>query len=478
MPRQIAAFAFLLGIWGLFVLARDRKARTSGALWLPVIWLALAGSRSVTQWTAIFGLSAVSDVTTNQYAEGSPLDRNVYLVLTVLALVVLLGRKKRIGMLLRLNGPIVLYMAYCAVSVVWSDYPDVAFKRWIKLLGDVVMVLVVLTEFDPSAAVKRWFTRAGFVLLPVSVLFLKYYPEWGRDYHRQIGAWKPSYTGVTTSKNLLGMITLVFGLAFLSFFLQAWKVRKRERKSRPLMAYGILLAMVAWLFWMVNSATSMSCFVFAAGLIAVTSLTKGIARKPVIVHALVLVTLLVPLYALFVPSGGDLLGTVGRDSTLTGRTDIWKLALSMRGNALLGRGFESFWLGWRLEKIKGIYAFQLQEAHNGYLEIYLNLGWIGVTLLAVLIVTGYRNILTAFRDNPEAAGLRLAFFVVALIYNLTEAAFRTQNPVWIIFLLAIIAVPRVTTRPGQASQLRAYNNAKPHSQAGDTFAVRLRPEVV
>jgi exopolysaccharide production protein ExoQ len=129
MPRQIAALVFLIGIWGLFVLARDRKLRTSGALWLPVIWFALAGSRSVTEWTAIFGLGSSSQFTTNQYIEGSPLDRNVYLALTVLALIVLLRRRKRIEMLLRLNGSILLYMAYCAVSVVWSDYPEVAFKR-------------------------------------------------------------------------------------------------------------------------------------------------------------------------------------------------------------------------------------------------------------------------------------------------------------------------------------------------------------
>jgi exopolysaccharide production protein ExoQ len=342
------------------------------------------------------------------------------------------------------------------------------------------MVLIVLTELDQSAAFKRLFTRVGFVLLPVSVLFLKYYPEWGRDYHRQVGLWTPGYIGVTNSKNLLGMITLLFGLAFVWSFLQAWQSRKLDRKNRPLIAYGILLAMVVWLFWMVNSATSMSCFILATGLMAATSLNKRIRRKPMLIHILVLLVILIPLYALFAPSGGDLLGTVGRDSTLTGRTDIWKLALGMRGNALLGRGFESFWLGWRLQKIQGIYAFQLQEAHNGYLETYLNLGWIGVTLLTVLMVTGYRNVMTAFRYNSETASLKLAFFVVALTYNLTETAFRTQNPVWIVFLLAILAVPRrpISPRPSSTSHVGANEKAESQPQPDDVFIIGLHSEVV
>ncbi|MBZ5706574.1 MAG: hypothetical protein LAN63_14585 [Acidobacteriia bacterium] len=479
MPRQIAALAFLLGIWGLFALARDRKARTSGALWLPVIWLALAASRSVTEWMAIFGFGGAAFIRAGQYyAEGSPLDRNVYLALTVFALIVLFRRHERIGMLLRSNAPILLYFAYCAVSIAWSDYPDVTFKRWVKAIGDLVMVLIVLTEVDPLAAIKRLFTRVGFVLLPISILFMKYYPEWGRDYHRQIGLWTTSYTGVTANKNLLGTITLIFGLASWWHFLQLWQRRKRERNSKLLMAHGIFLAMVAWLFWMVNSATAMSCFIIGAGLIAATSLYKRIGRKPAVVHILVLVVLLIPLYALFGPSAGDLLGAVGRDPTLTGRTDIWKLALSMRGYALLGRGFESFWLGWRLLKVQDIYAFQLQEAHNGYLEVYLNLGWIGVSLLAGLLVTGYRNVMTAFRSNSETASLRLAFFVVALVYNLTEAAFKTQNPVWIVFLLVTMTVPSMSTRPSPASQLGTHDRAESKPQVADVFVAGLRQEAV
>jgi len=113
----------------------------------------------------------------------------------------------------------------------------------------------------------------------------------------------------------------------------------------------------------------------------------------------------------------------------------------MNVNPLLGTGFESFWLGDRPRLIQRTYELILNEAHNGYLEVFLNLGWIGVALLAIVFATGYRNIAMALRREPDTGSLRLAYFITAVAYNCTESAIRIMHPVWIFFLLATIAVP-------------------------------------
>jgi hypothetical protein len=69
--------------------------------------------------------------------------------------------------------------------------------------------------------------------------------------------------------------------------------------------------------------------------------------------------------------------------------------------------------------------------------VFLNLGWAGVLAIAVVIACGYRNVAAMFRKDPAAGSLALALLVVALVYNLTEAAFKTMHPVWIAFLLAV-----------------------------------------
>jgi exopolysaccharide production protein ExoQ len=441
MTPGIATAVFALGILGLFALNRDRDARTSPALWIPVVWLLIVGSRPVSQWLGDWGLGSYVTVTPEQYLDGSPVDRNVFLVLSVAGLIVLVGRRRQVGALLRANAPILLFFFYCALSTLWSDFPDVTFKRWFKAVGDLMMVLIVLSDHDPLAALKRLLARVGFVLLPLSILYIKYYPDLGREYIQALGPWTPSYCGVTMSKNLLGMITLVLGLGCEWCFLQAYRHRKEIRGKGPLIAQGALLAMVIWLFWMANSATSLSCFVMAGSFLAITNLHKR-GRKPAFVHFFVAAVVSLTLFALFADSGGSLLGTVGRDATLTGRTEIWNLVLSMSGNPWFGTGFESFWLGERMHKTWNLYRFHLNEAHNGYIEVYLTLGWIGIALLAALLVTGYRNLLAGFRRDVETGSLKFAYFIAAVIYNFTETGFRMLDPVWIFFFVAIIAVPK------------------------------------
>jgi exopolysaccharide production protein ExoQ len=436
MNPQIATFLFTLGIIGLFVLDRDRNARTSKALWIPVIWLALAGSRNLGEWLA---LSAPEG---DQYVEGSPLDRNVLTGLLVLGIIVLLRRRRTISFL-RANVPILLYFFYCGVSVLWSDYPDVSFKRWVRTLGDLVIVLVVLTDPDWLAALKRLLTRVGFLLLPLSVLFIKYYPHLGRSFNPHGGQF--SWTGVCTGKNTLGMICLIFGLASAWRILEIYGGKKNTRRSGPLIAHWIVLLTALWLLWEANSVTSNACFLLAGFVMAVLMHWPRLARKPAVVHMLVATVVLGAFCVLFLGIGSDLLKSAGRDSTLTGRYDIWHLAIGLDTNPLLGTGYESFWLGPRLEAVRKIYPNHVNQVHNGYLEVFLNVGWVGVTLLAVVIFTGYRRIVAAVVRRSVATDLCLAYFVVAVIYNFTEGGFKMMYPIWIFFLLATIAGSKLSS---------------------------------
>src|SRR5882724_4713900 len=88
MTRQLALCIFVVFVLWLF--AKDRKWRpmTSGALWIPLLWLAIIGSRPVSFW---FG-GGLKVETADDYLEGSPLDRNVFLLLMVAGSAVLLRR--------------------------------------------------------------------------------------------------------------------------------------------------------------------------------------------------------------------------------------------------------------------------------------------------------------------------------------------------------------------------------------------------
>jgi len=165
----------------------------------------------------------------------------------------------------------------------------------------------------------------------------------------------------------------------------------------------------------------------------------------------VLALLCISASVLFLGAMPGMLETIGRDPTLTDRTAIWSTILPLVKNPILGTGFESFWLGPRLAEIWAKFPWKPFEAHNGYIEIFLNLGWLGIALLAVVIGAGYRSVVAAFRRNSMMHSVLLSFFVVGLVYNFTEAAlFRMMAPAWIFLLLAMVSVPELASPEARA----------------------------
>jgi exopolysaccharide production protein ExoQ len=455
MNPSVATVVYICGIAGLFFLDRDKSVRTSKALWLPVVYIWILGSRPVSAWLGI-----TPPLGTDVQLDGSPVDRIIFAILLIMAIGVLVRRGRGVVTVLTANWPILIYFLYCLASVFWSPYPDVALKRWIKAIGDVVMILIVVTDEQPVPALRRLFSRVGFILLPVSLLFIKYYPNLGRGFEPWSGA--PMDYGVTLDKNELGVITLVLLLGAI------WRVLPllRSDKNRPdrrrcLIAQGALLVLGIALLKFANSDTSTVSFVFGATLLLVTSL-RFFRRNPTAVHVFVLA--LVFIVGSWVTLGGvaSVAHALGRNSHLTGRTDIWAAVIPLAPDPLVGAGFESFWLSPRVhERLWELFpGLPLNEAHNGYIEVYLELGWVGVVLIVFMLLDGYRRSVAAFRREPAIGGLLIAYVVCAIVYSMTEAGFRMLDPIWIFFLLAVV----------EASSIAVVKR----SEGGDTSTVGPR----
>jgi exopolysaccharide production protein ExoQ len=135
---------------------------------------------------------------------------------------------------------------------------------------------------------------------------------------------------------------------------------------------------------------------------------------------------------------------VGRDASLTGRRELWDTLLPMTVNPLVGAGFESFWLGPRIMLLWEQFAFRPNQAHNGYLEIYLNLGGFGLMLFVMFLISSFKNMRRKLEiaytrgshtaDEMTLAYLGVAYLIAMLFYNTTEATFKALNYLFIVFL--------------------------------------------
>jgi exopolysaccharide production protein ExoQ len=437
---NVALFICFLGIAGLFYLDRDKSVRPSRALWIPVLWLGILGSRSVSAWLGIAPPAGV-DV----QMEGSPVDRFFYQVLLVAGIIVLIRRRSQVSSLLKASGPIIMYFSYCLLSVLWSDFQDVSLKRWIKAVGDLVMVLVIATDAEPVVALKHLFSRLGFVLLPTSIVLIKYFGDLGRGYTPD---GLPMNTGVTTNKNALGNIAFVFLLGTLWRVLSLVEDKEDPDRSRHLWAQLTLLAIALWVLVLAQSATSIACALLGATLM-LGARVPAIRQRPGGVHALILAIILGGGILFLFNGDAAVTHALGRQENLSGRTDIWAAVLAAGTNPVVGAGFESFWITPRyMAKVEdGLaswwHAGGLNEAHNGYLEVYLELGWVGVSMIAIIFISGYRVSIAAFHRDLQLGSLMLAYVVTEATYSITEAGFRMLSMNWFFLLLAIIVSSRI-----------------------------------
>jgi exopolysaccharide production protein ExoQ len=426
-------------------------------------WMFIVGTRLPSQW-----VGGHVGLVSQALEEGNFLDRSISCGLILLAVGVLISRSFKWHDFFMRNLALTTFLCFALLSVLWSDFPFVSFKRWFRDLGNYLVVLVILTDPDPLEAVRTVLRRLFYLLIPLSVLLVKYYPAIGIQYNSWTGT--AMSVGPTTSKNSLGVVCLVSGVFFFWDTATRWFDRRRWRTKRIILVNIGFIAMTLWLLHRANSATSLICLLMGCLVIAAIH-SRMLLRRPRLLKTLIPASLCVfPILAFGFNMNAQLAGAVGRDPTLTERTEIWNILPSMQTNPLLGTGYESFWLGSRLQWIWNTSGFgALNEAHNGYLEIYLNLGIVGLLLFVAFLIASYRIICKRLTPVSAFASLSMSLWAVLLVYNVTESAF-TWHFMWITFLVGAVAVPG-----GADDQVRtAYaldNEAPLESLSEDHYSV-------
>ena len=434
MPPPLALLVWLVALLGLFCFDPARESKNSAALWVPLIWFFFVGSRTPSAW---LGLSDVSDVG-QALEQGNPFDRTVFSLLTLTAFGTLVSRSFKWGKFVTQNSALAVFLAFALISVAWSDFPLATLKKWFRDTGVYMAVLVVLSDRRPVEAVRTVLRRMFFLQVPLSVVLIKYYPNLGKTF----SVWGvQEYTGVSTSKNMLGALCLVSGMFFFWDTITVWHQRSRVRVRRVLLVNAVLIWMILWLLNVSASSTSTICL--AIGCLMITLAHSNFGRRHTTwVKALAPATFcLYLILALGFGINGQLSEAIGKSSDMSDRTHIWEAVLSVPINPVLGTGYQSFWLGPRVQWVWARLAGDnILETHNGYLQIYVELGVVGLTLISTFLIATYRKICKRLRATPLGP-FGLGLWTLLLFYNITEASFEV-NLLLVTFLLTTITVPR------------------------------------
>jgi O-antigen ligase len=469
MSGSVATYFFLGAV--LFLFWRDHKLRpmTSAALWVPFLWFGIIGTRAVTYYFNTQEQMRSVDMN----VDGSPVDAMCYGALLLAAIVILARRKIDWGAIVRGNTLVFMFFAYCLLSSLWSDWTLVAVKRWVKDLGQVLMVLVILTETDRAAAIRALLVRYAYIALPISVLFIKYLPDYGRYYDRWL--FTPMYRGVGMDKNALGAAVALACVALVWDLVERAKrpepapagdaaarakvpgapltaaealAKRRQKQEAGAARVGdwidmttrvMLFLMGLWLLDKADSTNAKLCLAMGLALVLVFRRSmlkelKFIRRLGWVFFAVLFVGALV----YFTPLLDTILIAMGEDPTLTGRTDLWHDLIAIQDAPLIGSGYQTFWLEDYINTLWQKYDFKPNNAHNGYLETYLNLGLIGFVLLLSALVVSVVRLRRELLARAPASALMFALLAIALFYNWSEAMFSTITSMWFVTLLAVV----------------------------------------
>jgi exopolysaccharide production protein ExoQ len=445
MPPPIALLACVVFVLYLLRLDRKQAPHTSPVLWLPTIWMLLVSSRPLAAWFGIYGENAEA---------GSPLDRYFHTGLIFLSFIILGQKRFAYSTAFRDNRWLGVLIGYMLLSIIWSDIPFSSFKRWIRELEALLMACVILTEKDPQEAAAALVRRTVYILIPFSLLLIKYFPAYGVVYGRWSG--EIVWNGVTLQKNGLGRLCLVASFFLLWSFFNHRQQRKKRADKNQTYAEALVFAMSLWLLKgpsaYAASATAMGSL-FAGG--AVFLFLLWVRKHQAYRRAKICIGALAGIYCLGVitplvggATVGGLTSTLGRDATLTGRTDIWaELLPEAEHRPLLGYGFGGFWTTSRID------AHDVREAHNGYLDLELDLGVLGLLLMALFLLRACRKAQRALTDDFGWAAFVMCFMMMAVVHNITESSFNTfgcQMTATLLFLVLTFGKRVPVVASGQA----------------------------
>jgi exopolysaccharide production protein ExoQ len=400
--------------------AEPRSRMTSVANVLLIAWFVICSA-------AIFPLLEMGD--SGDLSDDSMARLRWLLVPNLIAVPVLTLLRARAILNVLLRYPaLVLLVLWIWLSVLWSVDPALSARRALSFTANTIIACFVVSFFRPKEIV-RTLTFAVMGLVGLSLVFAAVLPDL---------AFMPDsgeFRGVFTHKNVMG--------ALLGIAAMLLAVCGRVGLISPLATAGGLATIVA-LVIPTGSATAM----MLVALVAVLHVPIAIAGMPgrlatVGMAFLILCGLALALPLLF--GRNRIFMAIGRDPTLTGRTELWAFVQGMIDQRPLhGYGYQAFFdLRGVHEHVLGLVGWDAPNAHNGYLEVWLGLGLVGLMLTIVFLLRGFMRAVRALIDDPKSVPACFAFFClgVYLFRNFTESDLLDQSGLsWILAVLAVLMV--------------------------------------
>ncbi len=372
-------------------------------------------------------------------AQSNKLNQILRLAFAAILLVVTLRQWRLALRLWMQNWPIFLIAFYALLSTNWALAPDISFRRAVFAVILVFSVVSATVLVSHPARVMRllywvfaFFVVASALTIPIPGSF-------------HVGdAVSGSFKAFQDHKNVFG------GIIGLALIIGIYAHRFFETTSMRFfnIFYMCLCVLMLYISKSKTPIGMVPVVVLMMMFVPHVSRLLRVSVGTVMVLTLGGITLLIWLIISgFGLPGNQLLGFFVEDVSFTERDQIWKFVWEQAEQRwLLGYGHQSFWsigdLSVNLTS-PSFFITKLNSGHNGYLDLWVTLGLVGV-LLFIPYLWRFDSGMRVIRDtHPEVHNACWAILLYCLLINLTESTILAGgNPIWCAMIMVAALVER------------------------------------
>jgi exopolysaccharide production protein ExoQ len=309
-------------------------------------------------------------------------------------------------------------------SAFWSQNPGRSFLYGFLYFVDTLFAYYLVIRLEPEE-IMAIVSRLGVIVSVLGLLVVIFLPQYGVGHDARNGvAWEGIFGDRTgAAKELVYLLSP----ALIS--------RSKSRPASWLLSVLLMTLMIV----MAHSVSAIFVLSIYVAFLFLLHRSRKLDSRLLFVGTVAGIFAIVFVTFFGLEYGADVLRLFGRDPTLTGRTLIWKvLAQSILKRPLLGYGFYAFWQGIKGESANVIYLmhWSFGYAHNGIIEIFLQLGSVGVVIFFVTLFKAIKDALFCLRnDRLGTYDWYLGLLIITIFYNIDEA-----TVVWPNDLLSILYI--------------------------------------
>lgn len=376
-----------------------------------------------------------------------------------------------------LQQPFLLaFIGLAWLSMLWSVEPDVTLRRSLLLAGAAGVGWYLGDRFGlrDQIRIASWL---GWSAIGTTILALVFWNDLARSTSGVQGQW----SGIYVNRNSLGLV-LSIGLLATLFFVRSTKRTGLVRTMAFVLAFALLATKSKT--GLIGLAVAIAVTLVVAWLRRRRSENIGTAAGAYVVFAVFATAgLFVHWYWV------ELIHKLGRETDLSGRTFVWEVVRwFMRLHPVRGWGYEAIWAhvpaisqaqaahggSIAASQGRGIAGGWPFAAHNGYYEVVLGVGYIGLALLVgFLAFAAWRAFQYAWRRRDVESLWPLAFVVFAVVVNFSESLWVAGEATFVLTIAAAVSVVKITT-PGRATVVAEATSDPPEAVEPPARA-RVRP---